>query len=356
MTGNILWMLAAILAMQEASSCPKECACNPKSKVVDCRGRGLYDIPRKLQMDTLELYLQNNRIRGLGSLAFRETPLLRVLSLANNSITMVSANSFQGLRSLLVLDLANNSIREVDRRLFSATRALTELNLSYNSIGSLPAALTENLRNLTWLSLRHNRLQKLDRMPLESLPKLQVLFLHSNPWKCDCQLISLKLWLETFLFKGGIIDEIRCVQPEDLKERDLRNIPYELFHSCLTTSYNYLFANIHHLDAEHKLLRSHAHFHGHGEGGGGAEGRVECEPRQRPRPVNLRHAIATVAITGVVCGVVCLMMLGAAVYGCAYAAVMARYQRELKKAEQAAPPGGRGGGAEEKEPLESSLP
>ncbi|XP_035236750.1 leucine-rich repeat and transmembrane domain-containing protein 1 [Anguilla rostrata] len=349
MTGGIFWCLLAILVTQCTAACPKECECNPKTKVVDCRGRGLYDIPRRLQLDTQELYLQNNRIRGLGSMAFRETPLLRVLNLANNSITSISANSFQGLRSLLVLNLANNSIREIDRRLFNPVRTLSELNLSHNSIAGLPAALADSVGNLTSLSLCHNRLQRLDRGLLESLTKLQALFFHSNPWKCDCQLIGLKLWLETFLFKGGKIDEIRCAKPEDLKERDLQRVPYELFHSCLTTNYNYLFAKIQHLDAEHR------HLHTHGLGERPREGPPECESKQRPRPANLRHAIATVVITGVVCGIVCLMMLTAAIYGCAYAAITAKYQRELKTVEQTAP-SEENGSTEEKEPLDSSVP
>ncbi len=46
--------------------------------------------------------------------------------------------------------------------------------------------------------------------------------------------------------------------------------------------------------------------------------------------MNYRRAIATVVITGVICGIVSLMMLAAAVYGCAYAAINAKYERELK--------------------------
>lgn len=169
-----------------------------------------------------------------------------------------------------------------------------------------------------------------------------------------------------------MVDEVLCSQPEEMKDRDLQKIPYQLFHACMTTSYHYLFANIHHLESE-RLLQSHTHGNhahpsshalhvpmamgeGFGGGGGGGGGMAECETKQKPRPVNLRHAIATVIITGVVCGIVCLMMLAAAVYGCAYAAIMAKYQRELKKNEElAAAQGADHATADEKEPLENAI-
>ncbi|XP_036434569.1 leucine-rich repeat and transmembrane domain-containing protein 1 [Colossoma macropomum] len=360
MTGGVVFTLSTLLLVQAVSPCPKECSCDSYAKVVDCRGRGLYDIPHKLHPETQELYLQDNRIRGLGSMAFRETPQLRVLDLANNTITMISPSALLGLRGLRSLSLANNSIREVDRRFLGSIRNLTQLDLSYNNIGGLPGALADSFHHLTHLSLHFNRLTKVDRTHLEALGSLEVLNLRGNPWKCDCQMIGLKLWLETFTFKGGVVDEVVCAQPHAMRERDLQQVPYELFHACMTTSYSYLFANIHHLDNQHRLLRGHLHPSPEAPPYGGEFGPPpECEAKQKPRPVNLRHAIATVVITGVVCGIVCLMMLAAAVYGCAYAAIMAKYQRELKKREKEAG----GGGTErenadregEKEPLENAI-
>lgn len=354
-----MFALSTLLLVQAVSPCPKECSCDSHVKVVDCRGRGLYDIPHKLHPDTQELYLQDNRIRGLGSMAFREMPQLRVLDLANNTITMLSPSALLGLRSLKILNLANNSIREVDRRFLGSIRNLTQLDLSYNSIAGLPGALADSFHHLTHLSLHNNRLTKLDRSHMEALGNMEVLHMRGNPWKCDCQMIGLKLWLETFTFKGGVVDEVVCAQPHAMRDRDLRQVPYELFHACMTTSYSYLFANIHHLDSQHRLLRGHLHPSPESPAYGGEYGPPpECEPKQRPRPVNLRHAIATVVITGVVCGIVCLMMLAAAVYGCAYAAIMAKYQRELKKREKET-----GGTAdrekadreEEKEPLDNAI-
>uniref|UniRef100_A0A673APC7 Leucine rich repeats and transmembrane domains 1 n=1 Tax=Sphaeramia orbicularis TaxID=375764 RepID=A0A673APC7_9TELE len=321
-----------------------ECTCNSNTKVVDCRGRGLYDIPRRLHPDTQELYLQDNRIRGLGSMAFRDIPLVRILDLSNNSITSISPTALLGLRTLQRLSLAHNSLRELDKRLLGPIRSLSHLDLSHNSLWGLHGAMGESLRNLSHLGLAHNRLTRLDRSLLENLGHLDSLTLRGNPWRCDCQLIGLKLWLETYLFKGGVVDEVLCSQPAEMRDRDLQKIPYQLFHACMTTSYHYLFANIHHLESE-RLLR-----------GGGGGSMPECEPKQKQRPVNLRHAIATVIITGVVCGIVCLMMLAAAVYGCAYAAIMAKYQRELKKNEElAAAQGADHATADEKEPLENAI-
>uniref|UniRef100_A0A673GAU8 Leucine rich repeats and transmembrane domains 1 n=1 Tax=Sinocyclocheilus rhinocerous TaxID=307959 RepID=A0A673GAU8_9TELE len=173
-------------------------------------------------------------------------------------------------------------------------------------------------------------------LPCPALDNLKVLQLKGNPWRCDCHLIGLKLWLETFAFKGGVVDSVTCVQPHLMLEQDLRHISYELFHSCMITSYSYLFANIHYLDNKHRMLSGQLHPSPRAPFGSdfspsGEAILPECEAKQRSRPVNYRRAIATVVITGVICGIVCLMMLAAAVYGCAYAAINAKYQRELKK-------------------------
>lgn len=70
------------------------------------------------------------------------------------------------------------------------------------SLWGLPGAIGDSLRNLSHLGIAHNRLTRLDRSLLEALGHLDTLALRGNPWKCDCQLIGLKLWLETYLFKG----------------------------------------------------------------------------------------------------------------------------------------------------------
>ncbi|XP_068763545.1 leucine-rich repeat and transmembrane domain-containing protein 1 [Struthio camelus] len=342
--GNWLLVLCIILFIYAAHGCPEKCLCYPTLKTADCKNRGLTDIPAHLPPEIQILQLQNNRIWKINQNAFTGTPWLKILDLSNNSLSSLAPGAFQKLKYLQVLNLTRNLIHYVENKTFSFLPHLKELDLSSNSIIRLPETLGNSTGNITLLSVKHNKLQKMDRVLLESLPNLKVVLFKDNPWQCNCNVFGLKLWLESFLYRGGISDGIICSTPGIRKGKDLLKVPYELFGACpLTTAHVHL-ANIHHHNFEHRSSLKHAHHNEHGE-----NSRLNCEPKPKPRPVSLRHAIATVVITGVVCGIVCLMMLAAAVYGCAYAAITAKYHKEhLAPARQHGTP-------EEKEPFDSSL-
>lgn len=144
------------------------------------------------------------------------------------------------------------------------------------------------------------------------------------------------------------MDAVECTLPKDLRGRDIRGVPVEMFNYCLQ------------LEDENggEGLRSgqggappcsralspsgapvsdksnagddSSSSSSSNAGGGGGEAPADCV-RARYRPVSVRRAIGTVVIAGVVCGIVCIMMVAAAAYGCIYASLMAKYQRELKK-------------------------
>ncbi|KAG8432000.1 hypothetical protein GDO86_017851 [Hymenochirus boettgeri] len=323
MKAMILLASGVLLAFRVSWGCPDICDCHPSSWTVDCSYRGLVDIPGQIHPQTQVLYLHGNQIRN------------------------VNHSTFSNLSGIQVLDLSNNSISLLPQNVFASLRNLKKLDLSYNRLVALPELLGEQAKNLTFLSLKHNKLLRVDRTLLESFTSLKVLLVASNPWQCNCQSMGLKLWLESFLYKGGFIDELICSSPENQKGADLLKIPFEMFRSCPPP---FLLANIHHHSLDHKTNGRHSH-HGDNIDGGIHS---DCEPKSKPRPVNLRHAIATVVITGVVCGIVCLMMLAAAVYGCAYAAIMAKYHKDLKEVERLTPDEEHRS-PEEKEGLDRSL-
>lgn len=201
-TGVLVLVSGVILLIDTVSSCPPKCLCHQFSKTVDCRNRGLVEVPSHIPLQTQILLLSNNHIQKISQSAFRETLDLKILDLSNNSVSSLSPSTFQGLQHLQILNLTKNLIEYVDNKTFSSLPHLKELDLSSNSIVSLPGTLGNNTGNITLLSLKHNKLQKVDRLLLESLPNLKVVLFKGNAWQCNCQVFGLKLWLESFLYRG----------------------------------------------------------------------------------------------------------------------------------------------------------
>ncbi|NWS91040.1 LRTM1 protein, partial [Toxostoma redivivum] len=341
--GSWLLVWSVTLLAHTVHGCPDKCLCHTASKTADCKNRGFTEIPARLPPEIQILQLQNNRIWRINQNAFTATPLLKILDLSNNSLSSVAPGAFQKLRYLQVLNLTRNMIHYIENKTFSFLPHLKELDLSSNSIIRLPETFGNSTGNITLLSVKHNKLQKMERILLESLPNLKVVLFKDNPWQCNCNIFGLKLWLESFLYRGGISDGIICSAPGIRKGKELLKVPYELFGACSMRTAPVQPASSAQHGPEPRGSPKHGHHHHHELGAGG------CEPKARARPASLRHAIATVVITGVVCGVVCLMMLAAAVYGCAYAAITARYHREQPGPGRPHGPPGR------KEPCDSSL-
>eukprot|EP00062_Callorhinchus_milii_P013316 gi/632961298/ref/XP_007896681.1/ PREDICTED: leucine-rich repeat and transmembrane domain-containing protein 2 isoform X1 [Callorhinchus milii] len=328
----LLCFLFLLLSIADALlACPTRCTC--KRYEVDCSNRGLITIPTNIPFDTKSLSLNNNKLSTLQFLTLANLTTLEKLDLSNNYLDQLPVNVFNDVGNLIDLNLRNNSIRSLDKKIFYRTINLQRLDLSVNGISQIPLDLFDEMQNLTWLSLKGNRMQSLERAAFEPMVHLQYLLLGGNPWECDCSLRDFKHWMEWFLYKGGKLDGIECSLPKDLRGKDLRVVPVEMFNYCVE------------LEDENKSTMD-----------------VKADPpppcvkkekpppvqttslspmldptmhtqciRQRYRPASVRRAIGTVIIAGVVCGIVCIMMVVAGAYGCIYASLMAKYHRELKK-------------------------
>ncbi|XP_072455138.1 LOW QUALITY PROTEIN: leucine-rich repeat and transmembrane domain-containing protein 1 [Notamacropus eugenii] len=319
MTGDLLWFSSVLLLLSRVSSCPEKCLCHLPTKSVDCSRQGLREIPLELPPRTQILHLQHNHIGDIPTSAFSRTPLLRTLDLSHNALLTLAPGAFLGLAQLQVLNLTQNSLHSLESKVFQSLPQLQELDLSFNNIQELPKFKGETLSHLTRLAIQSNQLQQVHRAHLASLPRLRALFFKDNLWKCNCHLLDLKLWLESFVYKGGMTDGVICSSPDIWKGKDLLKIPYELYNACLPLLGNGepIETQLPGTAQQDPSQPSHPQEHID-------KSRSDCELKPKARPVNLRHAIATVVITGVVCGVVCLMMLAAAIYGCTYAAIMAK--------------------------------
>uniref|UniRef100_A0A3Q2Z044 Leucine rich repeats and transmembrane domains 2 n=1 Tax=Hippocampus comes TaxID=109280 RepID=A0A3Q2Z044_HIPCM len=295
-----LCLLVALL--QPACPCPPPCLCSSDGLLVDCGGRGLSSPPtlHLLPAGSRSLLLANNKLATLGVSDFVNHSSLEELDLSNNYLDNLPAGLFRDMSNLSKLSLRNNSLTGMDRDLFQS------LDLSLNGLASVPLGLLDELQGLRWLSLAGNRLHGLERAAFEPLGEGR----HGG----------------VAASRGSrFVDAVECTLPKDLRGRDIRGVPVEMFNYCLQ------------LEDEN----------GGGGGGGGGDGSRGGPPcgrgapnpsgapadcvRARYRPVSVRRAIGTVVIAGVVCGIVCIMMVAAAAYGCIYASLMAKYQRELKK-------------------------
>lgn len=129
---------------------------------------------------------------------------------------------------------------------------------------------------------------------------------------------------------GGRLDQLACTLPKELRGKDMRAVPMEMFNYCSQLEDENNSAG---LDAPGPPCTKASPEPPKPKPG--AEPELEpstaCPQKQRYRPVSVRRAIGTVIIAGVVCGIVCIMMVVAAAYGCIYASLMAKYHRELKK-------------------------
>ncbi|KAM3927281.1 platelet glycoprotein Ib alpha chain [Leptodactylus fuscus] len=200
---------------------------------LDVADNGMTSFEIDLQLKLEELNLANNTLTALPKVS--ELPTLTTLQLSNNRITTIPANAFTGLKKLTRLELQHNYIQSLDEEVFEDLQAVIHLDLSYNQLTQLPDRLLSNVVNLEKLYLSWNKLTKIPNDFFDGL-ELTYVYLENNDWRCDCDMMYFKTWLEDNegtvyeISKDGPTANLKSVVCKNKNKRPL--IDYDMDH-CL---------------------------------------------------------------------------------------------------------------------------
>ncbi|PIO36593.1 hypothetical protein AB205_0081880 [Aquarana catesbeiana] len=226
-----LWLLPVIIITlrfpQSVLSCPHPCACYVNTEV-HCTFRSLATVPTRIPkhverinlgfnsiqsipensfvgLSKLEMLLiHSNDVQNIPNGAFRDLNSLQVFKMSYNKLKVITSHTFHGLSSLTRLHIDHNKIDSIHPNAFNGLTALRLLHLEGNLLHQLHPntfctfSFLDYFRQSTLkhLYLSDNMLQTLPASMIQTMPLLENLYLHGNPWACDCQLKWLLEWDE----------------------------------------------------------------------------------------------------------------------------------------------------------------
>ncbi|XP_055978030.1 LOW QUALITY PROTEIN: immunoglobulin superfamily member 10 [Sorex fumeus] len=212
-------------ACPACGACPRPCTCYLPTEV-HCTFRYLTSIPdgfpphvervnlgynslvRLAETDfsglsRLEmLLLHSNGIHTIPDKTFSDLGALQVLKLSYNKVRRLQRDALYGLSNLTRLHLDHNGLEFINPQAFYGLTALRLVQLEGNQLTRLHADTFVTLRylevfrtsSIRYLHLSDNLLSSLPREMLSPLSSLESLYLHGNPWTCDCHLSWLAGW------------------------------------------------------------------------------------------------------------------------------------------------------------------
>ncbi|KAM7412990.1 hypothetical protein PAMA_020396 [Pampus argenteus] len=225
------WLLKAVLflaaVLPTSAVCPRSCACYVPTEV-HCTFRYLTAIPDHIQPAVERINLGYNSLTVLRENDLSGLENLELLMLHSNTIHTIEDRAFQDLKSLQVLKMSYNKVKEINKETFKGLDSLLRLHMDHNNIEFINPEAFYGLTNLqlvhlegnhlqqlhsdTFITLRHSQVFKMSSVRnihlsdnlLTSLPadifsgcsQLENLFLHGNPWTCDCRMSWFPVWAQ----------------------------------------------------------------------------------------------------------------------------------------------------------------
>ncbi|XP_034756622.1 leucine-rich repeat transmembrane protein FLRT2 [Etheostoma cragini] len=187
----------------------------------------LSSVPIGLPEDLKELRLDENRIAHIAEEAFQNVTRLQRLLLDGNLLTDegIAPGTFQELATLRELALARNSLTFPPPLLPS--QSLVKLSLQENQIDQIPVAAFADLNRLEKLDVSSNQLQTLTQGVFDGLSSLKHLIVRNNPWRCDCAVKWVVVWLKSLppsINARGFV----CLSPDMVRGMAIRELTLDI--------------------------------------------------------------------------------------------------------------------------------
>uniref|UniRef100_A0A8D0EV65 Immunoglobulin superfamily member 10 n=1 Tax=Strix occidentalis caurina TaxID=311401 RepID=A0A8D0EV65_STROC len=214
-----------LVALPAGTACPRRCACYGPAEL-HCTFRYLRAVPPHLPPALQRVNLGYNSLLQLTETDFSGLEKLELLMLHSNEINTIPDKVFSDLYSLQVLKMSYNKVRVLQQDVFYGLKSLVRLHMDHNKIEfvnpnvfygltslrlvHLEGNLLKQLHPDTFVTLCYSQIFKISFMKhiylsdnmLTSLPQemfsylseLESIYLHGNPWSCDCSLQWFAEW------------------------------------------------------------------------------------------------------------------------------------------------------------------
>ncbi|NXI55907.1 MXRA5 protein, partial [Chloroceryle aenea] len=187
------------------------------------------------------LMIHGNDIQNIPNGALKDLVSLQVFKISYNKLKVITSQTLQGLSSLMRLHMDHNRIEFIHPNAFNGLTSLRLVHLEGNLLQQLhPNTFSTfmvldyfKLSTVRHLYLSENTLRTLPARMFQGMPLLENLYLHGNPWACDCSLKWLLEWNEVSggvlkckkdkAYEGGQLCP-KCNSPKQLQKEDIQNL------------------------------------------------------------------------------------------------------------------------------------